>query len=140
MLIVLIVYDLFLTSIDIYFNFLIILFYLLNVNNHTRLLGWTTWPVKGGNTIQRNHHCDKGINNRYNLLILFSIQIIVSRLLNYFPKQKCLSKQGLFFSLFPILQNKGFIDVNLHANSYTMVCLFIYLRTSFRAQKKNSMS
>lgn len=45
-----------------------------------------------------------------------------------------------FFSLFPILQNKGFIDVNLHANSYTMVCLFIYLRTSFRAQKKNSMS
>lgn len=132
-----------LTSISI---FLLFLFYLLNVNNHTRLLGWTTWPVKGGNTIQRNHHCDKGINNRYNLLILFSIQIIVSRLLNYFPKQKCLSKQGVtlywehvfdfFFSLFPILQNKGFIDVNLHANSYTVVCLFIYLRTSFRAQKK----
>lgn len=81
-----------LTSISI---FLLFLFYLLNVNNHTRLLGWTTWPVKGGNTIQRNHHCDKGINNRYNLLILFSIQIIVSRLLNYFPKQKCLSKQGV---------------------------------------------
>lgn len=81
-----------LTSISI---FLLFLFYHLNVNNHTRLLGWTTWPVKGGNTIQRNHHCDKGINNRYNLLILFSIQIIVSRLLNYFPKQKCLSKQGV---------------------------------------------
>lgn len=135
MLIVLIVYDLFLTSIDIYFNFLIILFYLLNVNNHTRLLGWTTWPVKGGNTIQRNHHCDKGTNNRYNLLILFSILISVSCLLNYFPKQKCLFKARcyiafrtcvwLFFPLFPILQNKGFIDVNVHANSYTMLCLFI---------------
>lgn len=121
-----------LTSISI---FLLFLFYLLNVNNHTRLLGWTTWPVKEGNTIQRNHHCDKGTNNRYNLLILFSILIIVSCLLNYFPKQKCLFKARcyialrtcvwLFFPLFPILQNKGFIDVNVHENSYTMLCLFI---------------
>lgn len=95
MLIVLIVYDLFLTSISI---FLLFLFYLLNVNNHTRLLGWTTWPVKGGNTIQRNHHCDKGTNNRYNLLILFSIVLYWSSLVVCWiisQNKNVYSKQGV---------------------------------------------
>lgn len=32
----------------------------------------------------------------------------------------------LFFSLFSLLQNKGFIDVNVHANGYTIL-LFVYL-------------
>lgn len=32
----------------------------------------------------------------------------------------------LFFSLFSLLQNKDFIDVNVHANGYTIL-LFVYL-------------